>query len=118
MHKAKGLEWDRVYLTSVDQVEFPHEVGGQFRGEQWFLGGHDPATEARKQLEALARGDDPLPGEIELIRRARLEYISERLRLLYVGITRARRELIISYSRDRRGHENELALAVREVMSA
>ncbi|MCL5997513.1 MAG: hypothetical protein M1546_15865, partial [Chloroflexi bacterium] len=118
MHKAKGLEWDRVYLTGVDQVEFPHEVGGQFRGEQWFLGGHDPATEARKQLEALARGDDPLPGDIELIRRARLEYIAERLRLLYVGITRAKRELVISYSRERHGHENELALAVRAVLSA
>jgi DNA helicase II / ATP-dependent DNA helicase PcrA len=117
MHKAKGLEWDRVYLTSVDQVEFPHEVGGQFRGEQWFLGGHDPATEARKQLEALARGDNPLPGEIELIRDARLEYIAERLRLLYVGITRAKRELAISYSRERRGKENELALAIKEVIA-
>ena len=65
------------------------------------------------QLEALARGDDPVPGEMELIRRARLEYIAERLRLLYVGITRAKRELIISYSRDRRGQAYELALALQ-----
>jgi DNA helicase-2/ATP-dependent DNA helicase PcrA len=118
MHKAKGLEWDRVYLASVDQVEFPHDISGQFRGEQWFLGGHDPATEARMQLESLANGDDPIPGDMELLRRARVEYISERLRLLYVGITRARKDLVISYSRERHGHENELALAVKEVLTA
>ena len=117
MHKAKGLEWDRVYLTSVDQVEFPHDSGGTFRGELWFLGGHDPATEARMQLEALASGPAPLPGDEELVRRARVEYIAERLRLLYVGITRAKRELVISYSRTRRNHENELALAVQDITS-
>ena len=114
MHKAKGLEWDRVYLTCVDQSEFPHDAEGQFRGEQWFLGGHDPATEARKQLEALYHGEQPVLGDMELVHRARVEYISERLRLLYVGITRAKRELIISYSRARRGKDNLLALAVSE----
>jgi DNA helicase-2/ATP-dependent DNA helicase PcrA len=118
MHKAKGLEWDRVYLTSVDQREFPHEVSGQFRGELWFLGGHDPATEARKQLEALVRmrdSDGSISNDMELLGQARVEYIAERLRLLYVGITRARRDLIISYSRQWRGHANELALAVQAV---
>ena len=114
MHKAKGLEWDRVYLTCVDQLEFPHDAEGQFRGELWFLRGHDPSIEARKQLEALARGG-PIPGDMELLRQARVEYISERLRLLYVGITRAKRDLIISYSRERRERANELALAVSSV---
>lgn len=115
MHKAKGLEWDRVYLTSVDQIEFPHDVNGAFRGEQWYLEGRDPAIEARMQLRALhdwaARGTS-MPDERELIRQARLEYIAERLRLLYVGITRARRDLIISYSRQRMGRPNKPALAI------
>ncbi len=115
MHKAKGLEWDRVYMVSVDQMEFPHEVSGQFRGELWFLGGHDPSTEARKQLESLAAGETPLPGNIELLRRARIEYISERLRLLYVGITRAKRHLQISCSRERHNKTNVLALAVSAI---
>ncbi len=115
MHKAKGLEWDRVYLTSVDQIEFPHDVDGAFRGEQWYLEGRDPATEARMQLRALhdwAMRGTPMPDERELIRQARLEYIAERLRLLYVGITRARRDLIVSYSRQRLGRPNQLALAI------
>ncbi|MCL5274902.1 MAG: ATP-dependent helicase [Chloroflexi bacterium] len=114
MHKAKGLEWERVYLTCVDQLEFPHNAEGQFRGELWFLRGHDPSTEARKQLEALAGGGH-IPGDIELLRQARVEYISERLRLLYVGVTRAKRDLIISYSRERRERANELALAVSAI---
>ncbi|MGQ9815408.1 MAG: 3'-5' exonuclease, partial [Candidatus Roseilinea sp.] len=115
MHKAKGLEWDRVYLTSVDQIEFPHDVSGAFRGEQWYLEGRDPAIEARMQLRALhdwATRGTPMPDERELIRQARLEYIAERLRLLYVGITRARRDLIISYSRQRLGQPNKPALAI------
>ncbi|HEY3288697.1 MAG TPA: 3'-5' exonuclease, partial [Anaerolineae bacterium] len=116
MHKAKGLEWDRVYLTNVDQYEFPHDVEGQYRGELWYLNEREPATEARQQLESLAKGESPLPGEIELIRRARIEYISERLRLLYVGITRAKRDLQISYSRAHGKRTAELALAVRAIM--
>jgi DNA helicase-2/ATP-dependent DNA helicase PcrA len=36
-------------------------------------------------------------------RRARLDYARERLRLLYVAITRARRDLILSWNTGRRG---------------
>jgi DNA helicase-2/ATP-dependent DNA helicase PcrA len=110
MHKAKGLEWDRVYLISVDEVEFPHSADGGFRGQLWYLDGRDPALEARTQLEALA---GQRAARSDLIRAARLEYIAERLRLLYVGITRARRDLRISFSRQRRGQPVNLALAVR-----
>jgi DNA helicase-2/ATP-dependent DNA helicase PcrA len=121
MHKAKGLEWDRVYLTSVDQQEFPHDVGGnEWRGQVWYLGGADPATEARKQLEMLVgrtkAANEPQPQENNLLRLARLEYIAERMRLLYVGVTRARSELQLSISRKRgdQPRDHVWALAVAE----
>jgi ATP-dependent exoDNAse (exonuclease V) beta subunit len=80
------------------------------------LGGRDPATEARKELEALAKQTlgEPftLPSPEMLIREARLEYISERLRLLYVGITRAKTDLQISFSRKRGENPRDQALAL------
>ncbi len=123
LHKAKGLEWDRVYLLSVDGLEFPHDAAADFRGELWFRDRDDPATEARMQLQLLADAAGAPDGFAtvdlspeRLIRQAHLEYIGERLRLLYVGITRARRELVISYSKQRGGREQTLALAVRQVI--
>lgn len=119
LHKAKGLEWDRVYVTGVDEVEFPHDADGDFRGELWFLGGHDPGTEARVEMQQLLRGarDDDARGSGGTLRRAHIEYISERLRLLYVGVTRARREMILSYSKSRFNRDSVLALAARKVFN-
>ncbi len=96
MHKAKGLEWDLVYLVGVDGSWFPHTLEDHFRGEYDFLGG-DPAEEARAALLGLVGegGEDGLPATAG----AHLEIIAERLRLLYVGITRARQYLAISWSR-------------------
>lgn len=117
MHKAKGLEWDRVYLTGVDMQEYPHNAdSNDWRGQVWFLGGRDPATEARKALEAWAKQrtdvTTPLPSPDLLIREARLEYIAERLRLLYVGITRAKTDLQISFSRKRGDNPRDYDLAL------
>ena len=115
MHKAKGLEWDRVYLAGADSSEFPDDAGGGFRGELWFLGGRDPATEARVSLESLHAGQ-PM-GAPGLLHKARVEYIAERLRLLYVAVTRAKADLVISYCKTRNKREVSLALAIREVLN-
>lgn len=114
MHKAKGLEWDRVYLIGVDEWEFPHDPEGRFRGQLWFLNGHDPRAEARTVLEQL-HAKLPVDDVRVLIRGAYLEYIAERLRLLYVGITRAKRALRLSFAQERNGQTNQPALALREL---
>ena len=41
MHKAKGMEWDLVYVMGVDGDWFPHDLDARFLGEYEFLGG-DP----------------------------------------------------------------------------
>jgi DNA helicase-2/ATP-dependent DNA helicase PcrA len=97
MHRAKGLEWDLVYLMGVDGRWFPHTLEDEFLGEYDFLGG-DPAAEARAALLALSGEADP--EGMGATSTAHMEIIAERLRLLYVGITRARRYLAVSWSRE------------------
>ncbi len=64
--------------------------------------GRAPSVEARKELEQLAR-DEPILAVLDVatddpIAASRLETIAERLRLLYVGITRARIDLCLTWS--------------------
>ncbi len=110
MHKAKGLEWDRVYLMSVNNYDFPSALPhDQFISERWFVrDGLNLEAETLAQLEALFSEDaaaSPYYEEGQATEQARLEYAAERLRLLYVGITRARKELVITWNTGRRGDQ-------------
>ncbi len=101
MHKAKGLEWDRVYLLSVNNYDFPSgDPNDSFIGERWFIRDNlNLAEECLAQLDVLQTGDYYNEGNASL--SSRTEYVAERLRLLYVGITRARKDLIISWNTGR-----------------
>ncbi len=105
-HKAKGLEWDRVYLMSVNNYDFPslQEID-QYKGEKWFIQGKlNVEAELIAMLKFLYRGNPKelpqQPGEAS--RMSRRDYAAERLRLLYVGITRARESLIITWNTGKR----------------
>jgi DNA helicase-2/ATP-dependent DNA helicase PcrA len=106
MHKAKGLEWDRVYLLSVNDYDFPSgQESDSFISERWFVRDRlNLEAEALQQL-GVAQSSSEYESYQEggATAKARLDYVSERLRLLYVGITRARRELIITWNTGRRG---------------
>lgn len=109
MHKSKGLEWDRVYLMSVNNYDFPSgREYDRYISESWFLRDRlNLEAEVLAQLKtALSPGDYGWYEEGQASKSARLEYISERLRLLYVGITRARRELFITWNTGRNGKLN------------
>lgn len=97
-HKAKGLEWDRVYLMSVNNYDFPSaDANDQFQSESYFARDRlNLSAEALAQLKALKTGEPYREGEAT--EQARIEYCAERLRLLYVGITRAKRELIVTWN--------------------
>jgi DNA helicase-2/ATP-dependent DNA helicase PcrA len=106
-HKAKGLEWDRVYLSSVNSYDFPSALpGDDFQSEKWFIRDRlNLQAETLAQLRQAVLGDTASlyapPGAATAA--ARIEYASERLRLLYVAITRAKRSLIMTWNTGRRG---------------
>ncbi len=118
IHKAKGLEWDRVYLLSANNYDFPSlQSYDQYVSEKWFIRDQiNLQAEAIESLQRFSRGD-PLsflaePGSATL--EARRKYCAERLRLLFVGITRARKELLITWNTGRQG-DLIMALPVAEL---
>ena len=106
IHKAKGLEWDRVYLMSVNNYDFPSgQPGDRYLSESWFLRDElNLQAEALNQVEmAFSTDEYTWYEEGQPSQQARLEYVAERLRLLYVGMTRARRDLIITWNTGKTG---------------
>ena len=104
MHKAKGLEWDRVYLMSVNNYDFPSGMAyDRYISEPWYLRDHlNLEAEALDQLDIAFSTDENIWYEEGTpTQQARLDYVAERLRLLYVGLTRARRELIVTWNTGR-----------------
>jgi len=128
VHKSKGLEWDRVYLMSVNNYDYPAGLAHDtYISEPWFIRDSlNLVAEALAQLEALTNlpiyqstsVEDRVDWEISKLvegdatRQARLSYVAERLRLIYVGITRARKELIVTWNTGGRRVKMQPAVAL------
>jgi DNA helicase-2/ATP-dependent DNA helicase PcrA len=103
MHQAKGLEWDRVYVTGVSNYVFPSSEEANYYDEKYFVRGKlNLKAEIAEQLDCLLHHHGYEEGKATL--QARADLAAERLRLLYVAITRARRELMISWNTGRFGN--------------
>lgn len=75
VHRSKGLEWDTVYIVDCTESSFPLRAHG---------------ASLKVPMELLAN-----PTEAD-------EHMAEERRLMYVAVTRARQEIIMSYA-DRHG---------------
>lgn len=118
MHKAKGLEWDRVYMLSVNNYDFPSlQPYDRYISEKWFIrNGLNLEAEGLAQLKAvLSTGEFDWYEEGAASLSAREDYSRERLRLLYVGITRAKKDLIVTWNSGRKGDATP-NLAMSELM--
>ncbi len=88
LHSAKGREWDAVFIPGLTPYWFPTDYNDPFQGELDFLTVY---PEALLKAEIMGAADSADPGLV-----TKDEIIQERLRLLYVGITRARHYLSLS----------------------
>jgi DNA helicase II / ATP-dependent DNA helicase PcrA len=75
VHRAKGLEWDTVYVIDCTEGSFPMRSHG---------------------------GSLEVPARLRAVQSAADEHLAEERRLMYVAATRARKELILTYG-DRHG---------------
>ncbi|MCD6475417.1 MAG: ATP-dependent helicase [Anaerolineaceae bacterium] len=102
IHKSKGLEWDIVYLLSANNYDFPSlDPYDNYFSEKWFIREKlNLQEEMLSKLKAVVAGDDEQLSKPEgaASEDARVGIAEERLRLLYVGITRARKELHILWN--------------------
>jgi DNA helicase-2/ATP-dependent DNA helicase PcrA len=105
-HKSKGLEWDIVFLTGLNNADFPVLLEDKFMGEFWFL------KEQYKNPQALIKNDMAKLFEgktvVDSVLESKFEIISEKARLLYVGITRAKEYLFLSSYEQNKGKRGEL----------
>lgn len=94
LHKAKGMEWDTVFIGSLSSSNFQHDNDDYFIGEKFYLKEEvkNPKAAARAELEYLLNEKK----EKNVDYKARQELIAERVRLLYVGITRTKENLFLS----------------------
>lgn len=93
-HKSKGLEWDNVFLGSITNEDFPAKLNDKFKDEYIFLklACRNPSVMIKRDFASITNKDASKDFSKEL----KCEFIAERARLLYVGITRAKERLFLS----------------------
>ncbi len=94
MHKAKGLDWDVVFLPFLHERTIPGSLW--VPPQQTFLGDFSLPEVARAQIRAETHADQkpaPIPDLLTAWQQAKDLKTAEEFRLLYVAMTRAKRLL-------------------------
>ncbi|HEY9766272.1 MAG TPA: ATP-dependent helicase [Chroococcales cyanobacterium] len=96
IHKSKGAEYNAVWMPALTFKSFP------WKPENLWIGDEE-AFLAKQRI--IHYGKKEAPSEIELKKEAQRLQVAEKLRLLYVGITRAQEEIHLSTHRNDFGKE-------------
>jgi len=93
VHRAKGLEWDVVFLPGVCQSKFPNTQGRT----QWLKGAAVLPSPLRGDVDDLPQVADYSEAAVtDFPRLVKAHDATEQLRLGYVAFTRARHLLVLS----------------------
>ena len=95
-HKSKGLEWDCVFLLGLVEYNFPNNTKQKFQSDRWYLKDRykNPIAIVKSEIDKISNKSC----NIDYIHQSKIDVINEKIRLLYVGITRAKEMLILSCS--------------------
>ena len=95
-HKSKGLEWDCVFLLGMTEFNFPDNIYQKFQCDKWYLKEKykNPESNIKSEIDFMLNGEVSKNYSKEI----KENIIKEKIRLLYVGITRAKEMLILSAS--------------------
>lgn len=95
-HKSKGLEWDCVFLLGMTEFNFPDNIYQKFQCDKWYLKEKykNPESNIKAEIDFISSGEVTK----NYAKETKENLIKEKIRLLYVGITRAKEMLILSAS--------------------
>lgn len=136
LHKSKGMEWDAVIISGIDENNFPTDLNSYFRIDRKYLKfafrypeafvnmeidkiNFDKKKASQRKYEPTDKYNTQVDCKFDEIKNngidkkgdidtfdikkyeddLKIDIISERTRLFYVGITRAKRSLILINSR-------------------
>lgn len=99
-HKSKGLEWDCVFVLCLTDYNYPTSLSGKFRSDYFYFKENlrNPVAIGKAEIQRIL-GESMCRNPFL---QAKVEVLNEKIRLLYVAITRAKEYLVLMAH-----HENE-----------
>lgn len=99
-HKSKGLEWDCVFLLCLTDYNYPASLSGKFRSDYFYFKDElrNPVAIGKAEIQKIL-GESMCRNPFL---QAKIDVVNEKIRLLYVAITRAKEYLVLMAH-----HENE-----------
>lgn len=98
-HKSKGMEWDMVYLFGINTFYFPVYLSQDFYGNKKYL--KEFYRNLDSYIEYELQNYLKINTDKNFQNKSQAEKISESIRLIFVGITRAKEFLILSNNKDK-----------------